>query len=237
MLAGIRDILIISTPEDSRCSAPARRRLRVRVELHLCRAGTAARAGGRIHRRARFCRQRSVALVLGDNIFHGHGLPEHARAGGRARRRDGFGYSVNTPEQYGVVELDDDGRALSIEEKPTHAEIEPRRDRTVFLRQRRLDIAAAMKPSPRGEIEITDVNPPISIAASCTSRCWAAALPGSTPEPMPRWSKPAIRADPGRAAGPADRLPGGDRVAAGLYYARAFDEARATPPRAATANI
>jgi len=100
-----------------------------------------------------------VALILGDNIFYGHGFPE-LLAGARARQRGAtvFGYIVDTPQQYGVVELDASGRALSIEEKPR----EPRSNVAVtglyFYDNEVLDIAAALKPSKRGELEITDVN-------------------------------------------------------------------------------
>ena len=99
------------------------------------------------------------ALVLGDNIFYGHGFPE-LLAGATSKQKGGtiFGYIVDTPQQYGVVELDARGQAVSIEEKPR----QPRSNVAVtglyFYDNQVLDIAAALRPSARGELEITDVN-------------------------------------------------------------------------------
>jgi glucose-1-phosphate thymidylyltransferase len=100
-----------------------------------------------------------VALILGDNIFYGHGLPEMLSAA--SRRKKGatvFGYVVNTPEQYGVIELDKTGRALSIEEKPKQPKSNVAVTGLYFYDNDVVDIAARIKPSARGEIEITDVN-------------------------------------------------------------------------------
>jgi glucose-1-phosphate thymidylyltransferase len=100
-----------------------------------------------------------VALVLGDNIFHGHGFPDQlARAAARTKGATVFGYKVTSPEQYGVIELDLSGRALSIEEKPTNPKSELAVTGLYFYDNDVLRIAANLKPSPRGEIEITDVN-------------------------------------------------------------------------------
>jgi glucose-1-phosphate thymidylyltransferase len=100
-----------------------------------------------------------VALVLGDNIFHGAGLPDAlARAAARRHGATIYGYMVNTPQQYGVVELDGTGRALSIEEKPA----KPRSNIAVtglyFYDNDAVRIAAGLRPSARGELEITDLN-------------------------------------------------------------------------------
>ena len=100
-----------------------------------------------------------VALILGDNLFHGHGLPEAlARAAARPTGATIFGYAVHAPQRYGVVELDRSGRPLSIEEKPER----PRSNIAVtglyFYDNDVVRIAAGLKPSARGELEITDVN-------------------------------------------------------------------------------
>ena len=100
-----------------------------------------------------------VALILGDNIFHGQGLPELLeRAKARTSGATIFGHVVKTPEQFGVVQLDDAGHALSIEEKP----LQPKSNIAVtglyFYDNDVVRIAAGLQPSPRGELEITDVN-------------------------------------------------------------------------------
>jgi glucose-1-phosphate thymidylyltransferase len=160
MLAGIREILIISTPQDK----PLFERLLgdgSHLGLQLSYAIQEAPRGladafivGR-----EFVGGEPVALILGDNIFYGHGLPEMlSSARVRAQGATIFGYFVNTPEQYGVVELDSGGRALSIEEKPSR----PRSNLAVtglyFYDNDVLNIASNLQPSARGELEITDVN-------------------------------------------------------------------------------
>jgi glucose-1-phosphate thymidylyltransferase len=98
-------------------------------------------------------------LILGDNIFYGHGLPEMLSAA--SQRKKGatvFGYVVKTPEQYGVIELDNRGRALSIEEKPQQPKSNVAVTGLYFYDNDVVDIAAKVRPSARGEIEITDVN-------------------------------------------------------------------------------
>jgi len=106
-----------------------------------------------------FIEDDSVSLILGDNIFYGHGLPNSLREAA-ALKKGGliFAYTVNNPERYGVVEFDKNGKALSIEEKPAV----PRSNYAVpglyFYDNQVVEIADNLKPSPRGELEITDVN-------------------------------------------------------------------------------
>lgn len=160
MLAGIRDILIISTPQDK----PLFQRLlgdgsEIGVNFSYATQETPRGLADAFIVGREFVGSDSVALVLGDNIFYGHGLPEMlARAATRKSGATVFGYVVNSPEQYGVIELDSDGRARSIEEKPKQPKSNVAVTGLYFYDNSVVDIAAGIKPSARGEIEITDVN-------------------------------------------------------------------------------
>lgn len=160
MLAGIRDILIISTPQDK----PLFQRLlgdgsEIGINFSYATQESPRGLADAFIVGREFVGSDSVALVLGDNIFYGHGLPEMlARAATRKSGATIFGYVVNSPEQYGVVELDNDGRARSIEEKPKQPKSNVAVTGLYFYDNSVVDIAAGIKPSARGEIEITDVN-------------------------------------------------------------------------------
>lgn len=160
MLAGIRDILIISTPQDT-----------PRFEQLLGDGGSwglnisyAVQASPDGLAQAFIIGESFIdndlsALVLGDNIYHGHHFNELlTSAMGRQEGASVFAYHVNDPERYGVVEFDDQGKAISLEEKP----LQPKSNYAVtglyFYDQQVVDIAKSTKPSPRGELEITDVN-------------------------------------------------------------------------------
>jgi len=160
MLAGLREVLVITTPEDQ--------------SGFMRLLGDGSQFGIRISYAAQpkpeglaqafligkdFIGKDGVALALGDNLFYGHGLPEMLqRAAGRPSGATVFAYRVLDPQRYGVVEFDATGRAIGLEEKPAH----PRSNYAVtglyFYDNRVVDIASNLKPSPRGELEITDVN-------------------------------------------------------------------------------
>jgi glucose-1-phosphate thymidylyltransferase len=160
MLAGIRDVLLITTPDD--------------VEAFKRLLGDGSHIGLRLSYTVQpspdglaqefvlgrdFVGTDRVALALGDNLFFGQGFTDVLRrAAGRTEGATVFGYPVRDPQRYGVVEFDEAGRPISIEEKPT----QPRSSYAVtglyFYDNDVLDIAARLRPSPRGELEITDVN-------------------------------------------------------------------------------
>ncbi|MBS3942651.1 MAG: glucose-1-phosphate thymidylyltransferase RfbA [Dethiobacter sp.] len=160
MLAGIRKILIISTPEDTPKFASV---LGNGEQLGLDISFRVQETPGGIAQAflvgETFINGDSVCLILGDNIFYGHGLPELLRRGGNLSQGAlVFGYWVNDPERYGVVEFDSGGTVLSIEEKPRRPKSNYAVPGIYFYDPQVVRIARGLRPSARGELEITDVN-------------------------------------------------------------------------------
>lgn len=160
MLAGIRDILIITTPEDSeqfqRVLGDGRA---FGVALSYAVQPNPDGLAQAFHIGADFVSGSHSALVLGDNIFYGHGLPELLQsASARVEGASVFAYQVTNPQDYGVVAFDQSGKAISLEEKPA----QPKSDYAVtglyFYDETVVERARDLKPSPRGELEITDLN-------------------------------------------------------------------------------
>jgi glucose-1-phosphate thymidylyltransferase len=160
MLGGIREFLIISTPQDR----PLFERLlgdgsQLGLQFSYAPQDRPRGLADALIIGRKFIGSSPVALILGDNIFYGHGLPELlSRATARTRGATIFGYVVNLPQQYGVVELGPGGRAVSIEEKPERPKSNLAVTGLYFYDNTVPDIAASIKPSARGELEITDVN-------------------------------------------------------------------------------
>ncbi|MBI2825584.1 MAG: glucose-1-phosphate thymidylyltransferase RfbA [Planctomycetia bacterium] len=160
MLAGIRQVLLITTPEDigsfKRLLGDGRR-LGIEIQYAVQPRPEGLAQAFLIGRE--FIGDDNVALVLGDNIFYGHGFQSIlAAAAGRADGATVFAYNVKDPQRYGVVELDAGGRAISLEEKPARPRSHLAVTGLYFYDRQVVDIAAGLRPSPRGELEITDVN-------------------------------------------------------------------------------
>jgi glucose-1-phosphate thymidylyltransferase len=160
MLAGIRDILLISTPEDTpRFTQLLGDGKRWGIDLRYAVQQTPNGLAQAFVIGRDFVGGASSALVLGDNIFYGHDLqPMLARANTRTAGATVFAYPVADPERYGVAEFDAEGRVLSLAEKPQRPKSRYAVTGLYFYDNRVLDIAADLKPSARGEFEITDVN-------------------------------------------------------------------------------
>ncbi|WP_404482423.1 glucose-1-phosphate thymidylyltransferase RfbA [Novosphingobium sp. BL-52-GroH] len=160
MLAGIREILIITTPHDQAAfKSVLGDGSSFGVELHYAVQPEPAGLAQAYHIGADFVGDNPSALILGDNIFYGHGLPDLlANAGARDRGATVFGYYVSDPKAYGVVSFDAQGRAETIEEKPEVPKSNYAVTGLYFYDNEAVELARNLKPSPRGELEITDLN-------------------------------------------------------------------------------
>ena len=160
MLAGLRDILLISTPEDgplfSRLLGDGSQwGIRIRYATQAEPKGIAQS----LLIAEEFIAGQPVCLILGDNLFYGHGLPERLRqAASQEQGATVFAYYVRDPERYGVVEFNAEGRAIGLEEKPQTARSHYAVTGLYFYDRNCVSIARGLRPSARGELEITDVN-------------------------------------------------------------------------------
>lgn len=188
MLAGIRDILVISTPDD----LPNFRKLLgdgsdFGVALSYAEQPSPDGLAQAFLIGEEFIGGDNVCLILGDNIFYGYGFSamlQHTAA--RSTGATVFGYHVNDPERFGVVAFDASGKGISIEEKPRQPKSNYAVTGLYFYDNDVVRIAKQVKPSPRGELEITDVNNAYLQRGDLHVSLLAVALPGSTPAPTNR---------------------------------------------------
>ena len=160
MEAGIREILIISTPDDTpRFESLLGDGHQFGIELSYAVQPSPDGLAQAFVIGADFIGNDNVAMVLGDNIFHGHGLKKRlVKAASKQKGATVFGYYVDDPERFGIVEFDSNGKAISLEEKPAHPKSNYCVTGLYFYDNNVVEYARNLKPSARGELEITDLN-------------------------------------------------------------------------------
>ncbi len=192
MLAGIRQILIITTPHEQ----PGFKRLlgdgsTWGLELHYAAQPSPDGLAQAFLIGREFLGGAAAALVLGDNIFYGHGLPRYIQsASDRETGATIFAYQVRDPERYGVVSFDSSGKAQALQEKPAQPLSSYAVPGLYFYDSQVSEVASRLKPSPRGELEITDLNLEYLRAGNSMSRSLGEALRGSIRGLMNRCCRP-----------------------------------------------
>ena len=234
MLAGIRDVLLISTLEDS----PLFSRLLGDGSQWGIRIRYATQAAPRGIAQAlliaeEFIGSEPVCLVLGDNLFYGHGLPEQLRrAAARALGATVFAYYVRDPERYGVVEFDANGRVIGLEEKPTAPRSRYAVTGLYFYDPHCVEIARGLRPSARGELEITDVNRAyLASGQLCIEVLGRGVAWLDTGTHAALLARRQFRRDHRGAARPESVLPGGDRIPTGFHRPQPAERPRPSARR------
>ena len=195
MLAGIQDILIISTPTDTpRFEALLGDGSQYGIHLQYKVQPSPDGLAQAFILGEEFIGDDCCAMILGDNIFYGNGFSKILKTAAANAENKGrctvFGYYVQDPERFGIVEFDKDGKVLSVEEKPQHPKSNYAITGLYFYNKEVVQMAKQVKPSARGELEITTLNDMYLKKGELTSSCWAAALPGWTPARWRAWWMP-----------------------------------------------
>ena len=226
LMAGIREVLIITTPEDlSQFEKLLGDGSAWGIDISYAVQPSPDGLAQAFIIGADFIGQDTVALVLGDNIFYGTGLGTSLRRNTTLKGGHVFAYHVSEPTAYGVVEFDDDGTVLSIEEKPAKPKSNLAVTGLYFYDNDVIEIAATLSPSSRGEPESTEINEAYLQRGDLTVQSCRAAPHGSTRAPSRPSGGQPVRPRRGGPAGAQDRLRRGDRLAQ-----RVVDQRRAVRP-------
>ncbi len=217
MLAGIQDILIISTPTDTpRFEALLGDGSQYGIHLQYKVQPSPDGLAQAFILGEEFIGDDCCAMILGDNIFYGNGFSKILKTAAANAENKGrctvFGYYVQDPERFGIVEFDKDGKVLSVEEKPQHPKSNYAITGLYFYNKEVVQMAKQVKPSARGELEITTLNDMYLKKDELDVQLLAAALPGWTPAPWTVWWMPPTLCMTPKASGHQDQRAGGDRL-------------------------